>query len=140
MARYQPPQQSAAMQFVDIVFLVIAIFVALWLPLKMGLAGAAKEDLPVIENATWEQLGQTPAQAAQWEKLGYAASCPANPPEGSPACVNAQDIIQKRFNYTIDWLSLAVMTAVLLGYFLFLFKMSDREYREVIAEKFDGKS
>ena len=31
------------MQFVDIAFLVVAIFVALWLPLKLGLAGAAKE-------------------------------------------------------------------------------------------------
>ena len=28
---------------------------------------------------------------------------------------------------------------VLVGYFVFLFRASDREYREVIAEKFDGK-
>ena len=42
MARYNPPEQSKALQFVDIIFLLVAIFVALWLPLKLGLAGAAK--------------------------------------------------------------------------------------------------
>ena len=31
------------------------------------------------------------------------------------------------------------MAAVLIGYFVFLFRASDREYREVIDEKFDDK-
>ena len=42
MARYTPPVQSKSGQIFDIVFVVVAIFVALWLPLKLGLAGAAK--------------------------------------------------------------------------------------------------
>lgn len=126
MARYNPPEQSKAMQFVDVAFLVLAIFGALWLPLKLGLAGAAKE-IVKIENPTWELLNQNPTMVAAWEKLGYT-------PEA------AHDIIQNRFLYNIDWFSLILMAAVLIGYYVFLFRASDKEYREVIAEKFgDGK-
>ena len=125
MARYTPPVQSKAGQIIDIAFVVAAIFVALWLPLKMGLAGAAKA-IDKIEAPTWETLGQNPTMVSIWEKLGYT-------PE------TAHDIIQNRFHYIIDWPSLVIMAAVLIGYFVFLFRASDKEYREVIAEKFDKK-
>ena len=126
MARYIPPEQSKALQFVDIVFLLVAIFVALWLPLELGLAGASKS-IDKIENPTWESLGQTPAQVEQWKKLGYDEA-------------KAHDVIQNKFHYEIDWRDLGVMTFVIVAYYLFLFRASRREYKEVIAEKFgDGK-
>lgn len=125
MARYTPPVQSKAAQVIDIVFVVIAIFVALWLPLKLGLAGAAKA-IDVIEAPTWETLKQNSTMSSIWEKLGYT-------PE------TAHDIIQNRFHYIIDWPTLIIMAAVLIAYFVFLFRASDKEYREVIAEKFDDK-
>ncbi|MFZ5676958.1 MAG: hypothetical protein ACOZAM_28690 [Pseudomonadota bacterium] len=125
MTKYTPPEQDKALQFVDVIFLLIAIFVALWLPLKLGLAGAAKA-IDKIENPTWELLGQNPTMASIWEKLGYT-------PE------TAHDIIQNRFHYNIDWVSLIIMAAVLIGYFVFLFRASDKEYREVIAEKFGDR-
>ena len=122
MTRYTPPEQSRLLQFVDIAFLLIAIFGALWLPLELKLAGAAKE-IDKIANPTWQSLQQTPPQVAQWEKLGYDVT-------------KAHDVIQNHFHYTIDWLALGVMTLVVLGYFIFLFRASDKEYKEVIAEKF----
>ena len=128
MAKYTPPEQSKAMQFVDIVFLLVAIFAALWLPLKMGFAGAAKTMEP-LENPTWETLKQTAGQVIQWEKLGYDAA-------------KAHDVIQNKFHYweNINWGTLLLMAAVIIGYFVFLFRASDREYREVIDEKFgNGK-
>lgn len=126
MSKYIPPEQSRAMQFIDIIFLLVAIFVALWLPLELGLAGAAKE-IDKIDNPTWESLQQTPAQVAQWEKLGYDVA-------------KAHDVIQNHFHYKIDWLDVLIMTVVVVGYYLFLFRASDKEYRQVIAEKFgDGK-
>jgi hypothetical protein len=126
MTKYTPPEQSKALQFVDIIFLLIAIFVVLWLPLKLGLAGAAKE-IDKIDNPTWETLQQTPAQVAQWEKLGYDVA-------------KAHDVIQNHFHYKIDWRALLVMAIVVIGYYVFLFRASDKEYRDVIAEKFgDGK-
>ena len=41
MARYTPPEQSKAGQVFDIAVVVVAIFVALWLPLTLILAGIA---------------------------------------------------------------------------------------------------
>lgn len=125
MAKYIPPEQDKAMQFVDVGFLLVAIFAALWLPLQLGLAGAAKA-IDKIENPTWELLGQNATMVSIWEKLGYT-------PE------TAHDIIQNRFHYNIDWLSLILMAAVLIGYYVFLFRASDKEYREVIAEKFGDR-
>jgi hypothetical protein len=116
MAKYTPPEQSKALQFVDVIFLLAAIFIALWLPLKLGLAGAAKS-MDKIDNPTWETLQQ----------LGYDA-------------VKAHDEIQNHFHYVIDWRALIVMAFVIIGYFVFVFRASDKEYRDVIAEKFgDGK-
>lgn len=125
MARYTPPEQSRVMQIVDIAFLVVAIFVALWLPLRLGLAGVSKS-IDKIENPTWEALGQNPTMVAAWEKLGY-----------TPA--TAHDIIQNKFHYVVDIPTLLVMIVVVVGYFLFLFYASDKEYRDVIAERFDEK-
>lgn len=125
MAKYRPPEQAKALQLVDVGFLLVAIFAALWLPLKLGLAGAAKA-IDKIESPTWELLGQNPTMVSIWEKLGYT-------PE------TAHDIIQNRFHYNIDWLSLIVMAAILIAYFAFLFRASDKEYREVIAEKFGDR-
>jgi hypothetical protein len=98
MARYTPPEQSKAMQFVDIIFLVIAIFAALWLPLQAGWAGAAKS-IDKIDNPTWETLKQTPAMVEQWVKLGYADAAAAH------------DVIQNKFHYDINWLQLIIMAS-----------------------------
>jgi hypothetical protein len=125
MAKYIPPVQDKALQFVDVGFLIVAIFGALWVPLKLG-AGAAKE-IDKIDNPTWESLGQNPTMVGFWEKLGYTPQ-------------TAHDVIQNHFHYIIDWPLLIVMAAILIGYYVFLFWASDREYREVITEKFGDKS
>ncbi len=119
---YKPPEQGGAMQFVDIIFLIAAIFGTMLLPVWLKFAGAATETTK-IDNPTWEKLGQTAAQAAQWTALGKDPT-------------TAHDIIQTRFNYTIDWTTLVAVAVVLFLYFFLLFRFSDSEYRDVIAEKF----
>ena len=126
MAKYIPPEQQKAMQWVDIAVVVGAIFLALWFPLYMGWAGNSKV-MEVVADPTWETLKQTPAQVEQWVKLGY------------PDAASAHDIIQNKWDYTINWLQLILLTVALVGYFVFLFKASDKEYREVIDEKFGKK-
>ena len=126
MAKYIPPEQQKAMQWVDIAVVVGAIFLALWFPLYMGWAGNSKV-MEVVADPTWETLKQTPAQVEQWVKLGYADAA------------SAHDIIQNKWDYTINWLQLVLLTIALVGYFVFLFKASDKEYREVIDEKFGKK-
>ena len=126
MAKYTPPEQSKIMQFVDIVCLVGVIFISLMLPIWLGWAAPGKT-IEKIENPTWETLKQTPAQVEQWVKLGYADAAAAH------------DVIQSKWDYTINWVQLILLTVALVGYFVFLFRASDKEYREVIDEKFNGK-
>ena len=126
MAKYTPPEQQKALQWFDIAVVVGAIFLALWFPLYMGWAGNSKV-MEVVADPTWETLKQTPAQVEQWVKLGY------------PDAASAHDIIQNKWDYTINWLQLILLTVALVGYFVFLFKASDKEYREVIDEKFGKK-
>ena len=122
--KYQPPEQSKGGQIFDSVFLLVLVYVTLFAPLVLGLTGGGTSvDRP--EVVTWEALGQNETMQAQWEKLGYDA-------EG------AADIITERFDYTIDPVMLIITGLVILGYFIFLLKGSDKEYRQVIAEKFDS--
>jgi hypothetical protein len=63
---------------------------------------------------------------AQWEKLGYSIE-------------DAAGLITVWFNYEINWLLALVSAILVVGYFAILLYYSEREYKEVIAEKFDGK-
>lgn len=123
MAHYQPPKQGKASQLVDVVVLVVLTVGALFVPLWMGMAGAAKTVAEPIANATWEALGQNAAQAAKYEALGYT-------PE------SAHDLILARFDYSFSVSALLVMIAVILLYYFLILRFSETEYREVISERF----
>ena len=126
MAHYIAPIQSKIGQIIDVVVLMVLAIGSLYLPLKLGLSGSAKVTT-VVENPTWETLGQNEAMVAKWNQLGYA----------DPA--SAHDLIMTRFDYSFSWLNLIVMAVVLIGYFVMMLQLSDREYRDVIAEKFGGE-
>ena len=135
---YNPPKQSIPGQIVDVIFLLALVFLALFVPLWLQIAVPSRvEQLPANVTYTaaadgtktwaglsWEALGQNPTMQAQWEKLGYTV-------EG------AADIITQRFDYTIDYVGIVITAVVILGYFAFMLRVSEKEYRQVIAEKFD---
>ena len=123
MAHYVAPKQNMASQLVDVVVLVVLTVGALFAPLWLGLAGAAKSVATPVENPTWETLGQTPAQAAKYEALGY-----------DPA--SAHDLILARFDYSFSWGSLILMAVIIIGYFFMMMRLSEQEYKEVSNEKF----
>jgi len=123
MAHYQPPKQGKASQLFDVVVLVVLTVGALFVPLWMGMAGAAKSVATPVENPTWETLAQTEAQSAKYEALGYT-------PE------SAHDLILARFDYSFSVAALLTMVAVILLYYFLILRFSEVEYREVISEKF----
>ena len=123
MAKYIPPDQSKIGQMIDVIVLMGLAVGALYVPLKLGFSGAAKVIATPVENPTWETLGQSAAQAAQYEALGY-----------TPA--SAHDLILARFDYSFSWASLILMAVVIIGYFFMMMKLSGQEYRDVINEKF----
>ncbi len=141
--KYTPPRQSIGGQMIDVVFLLGLVFLALFVPLWLGFAGASRvRDLPagvelqVAEDGTqtwtgltWEAIGQNPTMQAQWEKLGYTV-------EG------VADIVTQPFDYgqpdyQLDYVGIAFTGIVILGYFIFMLVVSEKEYKQVIAEKFD---
>ncbi|MEJ6782944.1 hypothetical protein [Aminobacter sp. Piv2-1] len=123
---YQPPKQGLVGQIFDVVTLLVLTVGALYIPLYMGLAGAAKVPNP-IANPTWETLGQNATEQQQWAALGIT----------DPAAAN--DIITARFDYSFSWPALIVMAVLVIGYFVMVVRLSDREYREVIEERFGSK-
>ena len=125
MARYIPPKQSKIGQVIDVIVLLVLSIGALYIPLWLGLAGSSKLPLPA-DNPTWESLGQNAVMVERWEALG-----------DDPA--SAHDMITARFDYSFTWGALALMVVVIVGYFLMMLRLSEKEYREVIAEKFEGK-
>jgi hypothetical protein len=139
MTTYIPPKQSIAGQLFDVGFLLALVFGALFLPIWLGIAVPSRvEKLPdgvtytksadgmtkTWTGLTWEKLGQNPTMQAQWAKLGYTKE-------------TAADIITQPFDYTIDVAGVALTGGVILAYFLFLMIVSNKEYKQVIAEKFD---
>ena len=126
MAKYVPPVQGRASQIVDVLVILVLTVVTLYLPTWMKLAGAAKTPNPV-ENPTWESLGQNEIMVQKWNQLGF------------PDAASAADTITARFDYSFTALSLIAMIVVIVGYYIIMLRFSETEYREVIAEKFDGK-
>jgi hypothetical protein len=123
MPHYDPPKQSKAGQLIDVIVLVVLTVGALFVPLWMGLAGAAKTVTTPVPSPTWETLGQTEAQSAKYEALGYT-------PE------TAHDLILARFDYSFSTAALLTMIVVIVAYYVLILRFSEVEYREVIAEKF----
>lgn len=126
MAHYSPPKQSKIGQLVDVVVLIALTMGALFVPLFLGLAGSSKSVTNPVADPTWETLGQTPAQAAQYEALGYTPT-------------SAHDIILSRFDYSFSITAVLVLVVVILLYYALVLRFSEVEYREVIAEKFGRK-
>lgn len=110
---YQPPKQSLAAQIFDVITLLVLTVGALYVPLYLGLAGAAKTPAP-IANPTWEALGQNTTEQAQWAALGIT----------DPAAAN--DIITARFDYSFSWAALITMAVLVIGYFVLVVKLSER--------------
>ena len=123
MAHYIPPKQGKASQLVDVVVLVVLTVGALFVPIWLKMAGAAKTVATPADSNTWEALGQNAAQAAKYEALGYT-------PE------SAHDLILARFDYSFSVGALVTMIAVILLYYFLILRFSEVEYREVISEKF----
>lgn len=126
-AEYVPPVQKGFGQFVDSLFLLVLVYCSLLAPLLLK-----APDKPVQASAaqtpmSWRELGQNPTMEAQWKKLGYDRA-------------QAKPIITSRFDYVIEPVSLIVTILVIGGYFGFVLLVSDRQYRQVIAEKFSERT
>ena len=127
---YTPPNQGMFGQIFDSILILVLVYASLMLPLlmkesaKIADAPAATAEVAKVAKVTWESLGQNAVEQAQWVKLGYDPD-------------KAATLINNRFDYTINPMMLIITIIVVVGYFVIMLKVSDKQYREVIAEKFD---
>ncbi|OGV76973.1 MAG: hypothetical protein A3I83_03385 [Methylotenera sp. RIFCSPLOWO2_02_FULL_45_14] len=126
---YIPPKQGMFGQIFDTILVLILVYASLMVPLLFKAEAKADATAAIVAaavNVSWESLGQNAIQQEQWIKLGYD-------PEKAAVLINS------RFDYSIDPMMLIITILVVAGYFIFMLKVSDKEYREVIREKFDNK-
>ena len=126
---YIPPKQGMFGQIFDTILILALGYASLMVPLLFkaeAKAEAAAANAAAAVHVSWESLGQNEIQQQQWVKLGYD-------PEKAAVLINT------RFDYSIDPMMLIITILVVAGYFIFMLKVSDKEYREVIREKFDNK-
>ena len=132
MAHYQPPKQGKASQLFDVVVLVILTVGALFVPLWMGMAGAAKVALEKLPTQ-WDEMGLNEAQIAKFQALGFMEPTQVLNPDTGFTVAN---LITDRFDYSFSVGALLTMIAVILLYYFLILRFSEVEYREVISEKF----
>jgi hypothetical protein len=121
---YIPPKQRWFGQAFDSIFILVLVYASLMAPLFFESEEVVNPDnVAVHVSPSWETLNVNAVEQQQWEKLGFDAE-------------SAAEIINDRFDYTIEPISLIVTALILIGYFIFMLQISKKEYREVIAEKF----
>jgi hypothetical protein len=126
MSEYQPPAQSRLGQWIDAGVILLLVFGALYTPVLLGWTTPEARST-TVSNPTWQSLHQSPQMAAQWEKLGYDP-------------VKAAPLIGSHFDYHVDPIGLGATALLLIGYFGFVYAVSAREYRQVIAERFSART
>jgi hypothetical protein len=122
-AEYVPPVQKGFGQLVDSIFLLVLVYCSLLAPLLLKAPEKPVQADAVKTQVSWRELGQNAAMEAQWRKLGYGSE-------------QAKPIVTSKFNYEIEPVSLTVTALAILSYFVFVLRVSERQYRQVIAEKF----
>ncbi|HDY84226.1 hypothetical protein LCGC14_0538950 [marine sediment metagenome] len=126
---YKPPKQKWFGQAFDSIFILVLVYASLMAPLLLDSDDEVinPDNLSVQVSPTWEALNVNAVEQQQWEKLGFDAE-------------KAAELINKRFDYTIEPISLIVTALFIIGYFFFMLKVSKKQYLEVIAEKFGSSS
>ena len=159
---YQPPEQSAAGQLFDSLFVILLVAATLLGCLYLTVLSSAPppEAAPAAAEAAAAPADPA-APAAATGADAPAAAVAAEAPAAKAAEPSAQDKIKaERFaalgwdaakvaereaaiaakSYSIDWSMLLLTALVVIGYFSFLVRASDKELREVIDERFGPAS
>ena len=150
---YRPPEQSSAGQLFDSLFVVALVAATLLVCLYLTVLSAAPAPAP--EPAAQTTAGAE-APAADASTNAAAATAVAAAPSADGLTADQQKLKTERFtalgwddakvaerkaaiaakSYEIDWLMLILTAIVVIGYFVFLVRASDKELREVINERF----
>ena len=148
---YRPPEQSPAGQLFDSLFVVALVAATLLVCLYLTVLSAAPAPEPAAQTAAVIAAPATEAGAS-----AAAATAVAAAPSNDGLTAEQQKLKTERFtalgwdeakvaerkatiaakSYEFDWLMLILTAIVVIAYFVFLVRTSDKELREVINERF----
>lgn len=123
MSNYIPKIQHKRGQLFDSVFVLVLVYVSLYIPLFLESDAQSVDETVITQAHTWDSLNVSKVEQEQWQKLGFDET-------------DAAEIINDKFDYTINPVMLTITALVIIGYFFFVLRISERQYREVIEEKF----
>ncbi len=123
MSNYIPKIQHKRGQLFDSLFVLVLVYVSLYIPLFLESDTKSVDETVLTQAHTWESLDVSTVEQEQWQKLGFDETA-------------AAEIINDKFDYTINPVMLVITALVIIGYFFFVLRVSQRQYREVIDEKF----
>ena len=148
---YRPPEQSSAGQLFDSLFVVALVAATLLVCLYLTVLSAAPTPEPAAQTAVVTATPATEAGAS-----AAAATAVAAAPSTDGLTAEQQKLKTERFtalgwdeakvaerkatiaakSYEFDWFMLILTAIVVIAYFVFLVRTSDKELREVINERF----
>ena len=150
---YRPPEQSSAGQLFDSLFVVALVAATLMVCLYLTVLSASPTPQTAAQTAA---VAEAPAPAADASTSVAAATAVADAPNADGLTAEEQKLKTERFtalgwddakvaerkatiaakSYEFDWFMLILTAIVVIGYFVFLVRASDKELREVINERF----
>lgn len=130
---YEPPRQSAAGQLRDSLIILGLVFIVLFgvTFIVQSDAGGGGEDGP-------RPLAELPINATERQQYETMIERGVTDLEAVNAAVAAN--YERDDKYEINWLLLALTVASILVYLTVVVRMSLKEYREVVRERFDTRT
>ena len=128
---YQPPKQSAAGQFRDSVIILALVFVVLF-----GVTFAVQSDTAGGDGEAPTSLARLPITEAERQQYAVMIERGVTDLEAVNAAVATN--YERDDKYEINWALLALTIASILIYLTVVVRMSLKEYREVVRERFDA--
>jgi len=152
---YRPPEQSPAGQLFDSLFVVALVAATLLACLYLTVLSAAPAPAPAAAAQT-AAVTAAPATEASDSASAAVATAMAVAPSTDGLTAEQQKLKSERFaalgwddakvaerkvtiaakSYEFDWFMLLLTAIVVIAYFVFLVRTSDKELREVINERF----
>ncbi|MGH3328813.1 MAG: hypothetical protein ACRDPT_13650 [Streptomycetales bacterium] len=133
MTPYEPPKQGLRGQLVDAATILALIFATLFLTTFIT-QRQADDTAAQAETAPTRQLSELPITAAERQQFHKMIESGTVDLETVNASVQANRAGAQK--YEIDVAALLGTAAVIVAYLVFVYRVSFREYREVIHEKF----
>lgn len=128
---YEPPKQSVRGQLLDAVVVLALIFVTLFATTYLTEA----TDTTTTPARPLAELPLTPGEREQYQKMIDTGVADL---ETITAGVEANQPSEDK--YTIDVLALVGTAVLLAAYLAFVYRVSFREYREVVEERFGARA